>query len=119
MQQAESCAERKKRAYQVKNPIRRILGLVGSHETRPNAYDLNLEAAHIIMEREAHRIRADPHDKDGLAYFRSAEYRRWFEVPAAVILQLIKDLPDDRFDYALGHIKPRSEALQKALDSTF
>lgn len=70
------------------------------------------------MEQEARRIRADPHDEEGLAYFHSEEYRRWFEVPAAVIIELIKSLPIERFDYAISHIKPRSEASQKALDST-
>lgn len=88
MLQAEPYSERRKRGYPLKNPIRRILGLFGD-EGRPNAYDLNLEAARIIMEREARRIR-----------------------------QLIKSLPIERFDYAISHIKPRSEASQKALDST-
>lgn len=118
MLQAESYSERRKRGYPLKNPIRRILGLFGD-EGRPKPYDLNLEAACIILEREARRIRADPHDEEGLAYFHSEEYRRWFEIPASVILQLIKELPDERFNYALAHIKPRSEASQKALDSTY
>lgn len=114
--QAESYSERRKRGYPLKNPIRRILGLFGD-DGRPKPYDLNLEAARIIMEREARRIRADPHDEEALQYFSSAEFQRWFEVPAAVIIELIRSLPTDRFSYALKHIKPRSEASQKALDS--
>lgn len=92
-------AERRKRSRPVKNPMRRLLGLVGAHELRPSPYDLNLEVAHIIMEQEAHRILMNPHDEEALQYFSSAEFQRWFEVPAAVIIELIGSLPIERFDY--------------------
>lgn len=120
MVQSISYAERRKRSRPVKNPMRRLLGLVGAHEHRPNPYDLNLEVAHIIiMEQEAHRIKRDPHDEEAIQYFCGVEFQRWFDIPSQVMLKLVMDLPADRFSYALKHIKPRSEASQKALDSTF
>lgn len=84
---------------------------------KASSYQLNLPAAHKVMENMAKRYAANHYDKEARKYFNSDEFRRWFEVDKAILLKFVRQCPRDKLDYALTRIRPRSEESQKALTS--
>lgn len=82
-----------------------------------NTYDSCVDTARMVCEYECARYRLNPRDSEAKAYFRSAEFERWFICsPQAVRAKAAKLPLGAIFDYVSSlPVRPEDELPQHTL----